>query len=289
MKRAIINLRIQRAILPACRGGFKGIVTASLCILFTGCKPGEAPALRKDHASSALLKTLVATGDSVSNYRFFTMDSYPDVSESLTNKYTFDEADKQELENGAGTNEILKTAYANRLFNAKKWLESDRGFRFRINPNKISEYDPVIKKMSRRYGFDWRLIAAQIYAESMFETRAASKAGALGLMQVMPGTAKILGMSSDKLMQPHINIAVGCLYDQQMYHLWEKETKEKEQRLAFALASYNAGRARVLREIDREKEFISWQNVCKKLPEETQIYVHRIYLKYEAYRTQVLP
>jgi membrane-bound lytic murein transglycosylase F len=158
-----------------------------------------------------------------------------------------------------------------------------------LNPNRISAYDPIIKKMARRYGFDWRLIAAQIYTESNFNSDVKSGVGALGLMQVMPSTARIIGVPPEKMQLPHINIAVGCLYNQRMYYLWKRETNKTDQRLAFAFASYNAGRGRVLRSYDTRKNLTTWETVHRGLPAETQMYVHKIFLKYEVYRKNILP
>ena len=122
-------------------------------------------------------------------------------------------------------NPVLVSAKKNKLFNAKKWLKSDRTYRNQLNPRKISDYDPIIKKMARRYGFDWRLIAAQIYAESNFRNEAKSHVGAIGLMQVMPNTAKFMGFKPETMLDAKTNIAVGCMYDQRMYSLWGKTKK----------------------------------------------------------------
>ena len=64
-----------------------------------------------------------------------------------------------------------------------------------VSEAKISKYDPLVKKHARRYGFDWRLISAQMYAESSFRPDVVSNAGAVGLMQIMPSTAKWLGLT----------------------------------------------------------------------------------------------
>ncbi len=184
--------------------------------------------------------------------------------------------------------QILESARQNRLFNAEKWLKSDYAFFKRPKPGRISEYDHIIKKMARRYGFDWRLIAAQIYTESNFRNAAKSHVGATGLMQIMPGTAKFMGYDPKLMIKPEVNIAVGCLYDQRMYSLWKRQTTDYN-RLAFALASYNAGRGRVLRSYSTKDSITTWEKVHPNLPEETQSYVHKIYLKHEFYSKYLLP
>ncbi len=185
-------------------------------------------------------------------------------------------------------NPILTTAQNNTLFNAQKWLKSDYAFSKRYNQKQISDYDHIIKKMARRYGFDWRFIAAQIYAESNFKTEAKSHVGAMGLMQIMPSTAKFMGFNPKSVVKPEINIAVGCMYNQRMYNLWGKQIKDYN-RLAFALASYNAGRGRVLKSYSTKESRTSWEKVHLLLPEETQSYVHKIYLKHDHYKRYILP
>ncbi|MCF0186477.1 MAG: transglycosylase SLT domain-containing protein, partial [Bacteroidaceae bacterium] len=56
----------------------------------------------------------------------------------------------------------------------------------------ISDYDNLFKRYAHSIGWDWRLLAAQAYQESGFDPQATSWAGAQGLIQIMPGTAKEL-------------------------------------------------------------------------------------------------
>ncbi|MEE9169698.1 MAG: transglycosylase SLT domain-containing protein [bacterium] len=147
---------------------------------------------------------------------------------------------------------------------------------------RLSRYDAIIKKYSRRYGFDWRLIAAQIFVESRFEVEARSRMGAVGLMQILPGTARHLGVEETMLLKPEQNIALGCLYDRRLYNLWKN--KEGTNRIAFTFASYNAGRSRVLRAERRAASLSQWAAVKSHLPRETQNYVGRIFAKYSEYK-----
>lgn len=110
----------------------------------------------------------------------------------------------------------------------------------------IKKYKPIIKKYSKRYGFDWRLIAAQIVQESGFKTKAQSRVGAHGLMQIMPGTAQEISRELDIeyiMKNPRENITAG------IYHL-KKQLRyfpeaEKNECTKLALASYNCGVGRV--------------------------------------------
>ncbi len=150
--------------------------------------------------------------------------------------------------------------------------------------NQISLYDPIIKKYSRRFGFDWRLIAAQIFAESRFREKIQSHAGAVGLMQIMPGTAKHLGLDPQFLLKPEQNIALGCLYDRRLYNRWTDI--DDQHRLAFTFASYNAGHTRVLRAHKKAIDPSLWEETKTHLPRETRGYVTKIFATYEQYKTK---
>lgn len=153
---------------------------------------------------------------------------------------------------------------------------------FSIGGLRISKYDDIIKKYSRRYGFDWRLIAAQIFVESRFRNQARSGRGAIGLMQIMPGTARHLGVEPSLLLKPEHNIALGCRYNRELFDLWQD--KEGLNRLAFTLASYNAGRSRILRAESRVNSDGRWLSVRPLLPRETRNYVGRIFNRYDEYK-----
>ena len=164
----------------------------------------------------------------------------------------------------------------------------------------ISKYDPLVKKHARRYGFDWRLISAQIYAESSFRSDVKSNAGAVGLMQIMPSTAKWLGVDPKLLTKPEVSISLGCYYDWRLYAAL-KEIDIERDRLAITLASYNCGPGRMRRARRKSSNggseaspsssgcaTGSWDKVKPYLPKETQRYVPKIFRKYAEYRKMTL-
>ena len=110
----------------------------------------------------------------------------------------------------------------------------------------INKYKPIIKKYSKRYGFDWRLITAQIIQESGFSEKAHSRAGARGLMQLMPLTAKEISRELDIdfiMKNPRENITAGIYHlKKQMRYFPDSQFADKTR---LALASYNAGAGRV--------------------------------------------
>lgn len=104
----------------------------------------------------------------------------------------------------------------------------------------ISHYDKLFMQYSQPIRWDWRLMAAQCYQESTFDPKAVSFAGAKGLMQIMPGTADLLGLPRDKMYDPEQNIAAAAKYLGQLEGKLS-DIKDRVERTNFILASYNGG------------------------------------------------
>ena len=102
----------------------------------------------------------------------------------------------------------------------------------------LSPYDDTVKPIAKEYGMDWRLITAQMYQESQFDPQAVSFAGAAGLMQLMPRTAKQLGYSN--LHKPENSIRAGIEYMNWLQDRFPFELAF-EDRIYFTLAAYNVG------------------------------------------------
>jgi soluble lytic murein transglycosylase-like protein len=115
-------------------------------------------------------------------------------------------------------------------------LEEER-VRFHLDSN-FEKYDPVIQDAAERYSVDYALVKAVIKAESNFDPVAISRAGARGLMQLMPGTADALRI--DNPFHPEDNIDGGVRYLRYLLDLFEGN-------LHLALAAYNAGEGAVFR------------------------------------------
>lgn len=95
-----------------------------------------------------------------------------------------------------------------------------------------SAYDYHIMNVSQYYGFDPYLVKAVIKAESRFDREALSASGAMGLMQLMPSTAKDLGVKDPY--DPRENIEAGVKYLKALLDRFDND-------LSLALAAYNAG------------------------------------------------
>ena len=113
-------------------------------------------------------------------------------------------------------------------------MKHKRGYA--LKPGKESAFDDIIQKASVKHSVDFHLIKSVIKAESLFDTKAVSSAGAKGLMQLMPATAVEVGVKD--VFDAQQNIMGGTLYLKKMIKRF-KNTRS-------ALAGYNAGPAAVV-------------------------------------------
>ena len=150
-------------------------------------------------------------------------------------------------------NEWLDFVKQNGRFKAiyNKYFNNPRSSQMRVTSdystlggNKLSPYDDDIKREAKNLGWDWRLLASIVYQESNFQPRAESWAGAVGLMQLMPATAEEFG-AVDRT-NPVQSLKAGVRYLKYLDKLWGKNIKNKDERLKFVLASYNAGLSHIL-------------------------------------------
>lgn len=134
-----------------------------------------------------------------------------------------------------------------------------------ITDTKPTSYDDLIQTASAKYGVPVDLIKAVIDTESSFNPNVVSSAGAKGLMQLMDGTARGLGVSDS--FNPAQNIDGGVRY--LSYQLKRFDGQEK-----MALAAYNAGPARVINlGVSNDQELLEKLSL---LPKETQSYLTKI-------------
>jgi len=126
-----------------------------------------------------------------------------------------------------------------------RYFENKRDFRARIESDffsqaggKISRYDTLVKRFADTLNWDWRFLSSLIYQESQFDPNARSWAKARGLMQLMPATARELGVRNRR--DPLQNLRGGTAYLEELYERWEG-IPDSVQRVKFTLASYNCG------------------------------------------------
>jgi membrane-bound lytic murein transglycosylase MltF len=145
-----------------------------------------------------------------------------------------------------------------------------------------------------RYDVDWLLMAAQGYQESKLDQQARSRVGAIGVMQVMPATARDKAVNIPDIDKLDSNIHAGIKYNRWMIDNFYQEPEiSRVNRALFAFASYNAGPGRVAglrREakaqgLDPNRWFNNVELVAaKRIGRETVTYVANIYKYYLAYQ-----
>jgi membrane-bound lytic murein transglycosylase F len=114
-----------------------------------------------------------------------------------------------------------------------------------IKKGNISDYDGIIKKYASSLNWDWRLLTAQIYKESRFDPNTRSWRGAVGLMQLMPKTAKSYGIQPNELLKPEKNIAAGTMHIKMLENQWKEILSDSLEVIKFTLGSYNVGKGHV--------------------------------------------
>lgn len=136
----------------------------------------------------------------------------------------------------------------------------------RINWSNQKRYAALVTQTAQTYQLDEALLHAVISTESGYEPGALSKKGAIGLMQVMPGTGKRYGARD--LHDPTQNLASGARYLRDLLRQFNND-------LPLALAAYNAGENAVLRHGNRIPPY-----------RETQQYVPRVLALYKKFQTK---
>lgn len=136
-----------------------------------------------------------------------------------------------------------------------------------MGPNK-KKYMELIKDVADRYQVDAKLVHAVIQTESAYNSNAVSSAGAVGLMQLMPDTARRFGVTDRN--NPDQNVEGGTRYLRHLIDMFNPN-------LDLAVAAYNAG----------ENAVIKYNNSVPPYPE-TQNYVKQVLALYNKYNKQKL-
>ncbi|MEM6673822.1 MAG: transglycosylase SLT domain-containing protein [Planctomycetota bacterium] len=143
--------------------------------------------------------------------------------------------------NAKGT--LIGNVLFKRYFGQTRWisnplLDEDR--------SRLAPFRAAIERYAEEFGFDWRLIAAQAYQESRLDPNAVSRSGAVGLMQLLPATAKDMGVTD--LKDPDRSLYAGVKYMGWLRkNFFDEPQLTAEAQVDFCLAAYNAGPSRVKR------------------------------------------
>lgn len=213
---------------------------------------------------SSISKASSLDGESSTQQNIFNMlmqsmlDSTKDSNGNVDiNKLKFlENSDLSNLGYGAGTE--LDKLYSVSDLNGNNSITNDINKDIHINNLSIDE---AVDNASKKYGVDKKLILAVIQQESSFNPNSTSSAGAMGLMQLMPGTASELGVNN--AYDINQNVDGGTKYLKSLLDTFGN--------YKMAIAAYNAGPGAV------EK---SGDNIAK-LPSETQDYVAKVSKYYQ--------
>jgi len=139
----------------------------------------------------------------------------------------------------------------------KGWVPLKTGsIRYKNLEKNRKKHSGTINVIAKRYRLPKSLIHAVITAESAYDTEAVSRAGAVGLMQLMPGTAKRYGVKNRR--NPYENVNGGTKYLRDLLVLYDNN-------LRLALAAYNAGEGAVKKYNNKIPPYRETRNYVKKV------------------------
>jgi len=189
---------------------------------------------------------------------------------------------------------LLGNIYFKRYFEHSKKLENPT---HPENWQQLQQYKSVIRKYARQYNFDWLLILAVAFQESGLDHTQKSDAGAVGLMQVLPSTAKDKKIGITNIHEVENNVHAGVKYLAFLKNrYYSKEDIRPRDQVRMALAAYNAGprkiqKVRALAEqmgLDKNKWFRNTEIAALRvIGQETVRYVSNINKYYVLYQAIV--
>jgi membrane-bound lytic murein transglycosylase MltF len=183
------------------------------------------------------------------------------------------------------------TTFGNILFR-RYYRNSDR-----LRNPKLTEYREkldhlrqLFQKYGSQFNIDYLLLAAQAFQESKFDQSARSRAGAIGVMQLLPSTAADPNVNVKNINDLERNIEAGAKYMRFIAdRYFSDEGLSEEQRILFAFAAYNAGPNRVVRIRNKANDPSQWfgsveWDVASSVGTEPVRYVKNIYRYYLVFR-----
>lgn len=132
----------------------------------------------------------------------------------------------------------------------KKYFELSRAYpdpvEIDLSKGRISPYDDLFRKYAAELGWDWRLLAAQGFVESQFRNDVTSWAGARGIMQIMPSTARAYSVSVAALDSPEESIKLAARILKALDNSLAAYIENPDKRREFVIAAYNSGIAHII-------------------------------------------
>ena len=186
---------------------------------------------------------------------------------------------------------LATNVLVNKYLKTTKWVKNARSDEDR---KRLQSMADLFKKYGKQYDLDYVLMAAQAYQESGLDQAKRSQVGAIGVMQVMPATARDKAVGIPDIEKLENNIHAGIKYNRWVVdNFYNDPGITPLDKGLFAFASYNAGPGRVasLRKqaaaegLDPNKWFNNVELVAaKRIGRETVTYVSNIYKYYLAYQ-----
>lgn len=139
--------------------------------------------------------------------------------------------------------ELFEQAYQRYFVDRRAYQERTESRYLTGETGQLSDYDELFRTYADTLEWDWRLLASQAFQESRFNPRARSWAGASGLLQLMPPTAREFGVIN--VYDPEQNVAGAARFLVWLEAYWADKIEDEEERLKFILASYNTGHGHV--------------------------------------------
>ena len=144
---------------------------------------------------------------------------------------------------GEKTGSLFDQLYRKYFVDQRAYLKRAESRYLTSTTGTLSPFDSLLRAQAPRLGWDWRLLGSQMFQESRFQPNARSWAGARGLMQLMPATARQFGVR--RIADPKQNVTGGVKYLLWLQKYWATRIDDPGERLKFILASYNAGAGHV--------------------------------------------
>lgn len=145
----------------------------------------------------------------------------------------------EEKQNGS----LFDKLYQKYFIDRRNYLERVESGFLTSTTGKLCPYDDLFKQHANELSWDWRLLASQTFQESRFKPEAHSWAGASGLLQLMPATARQYGVKNS--LDPSDNVQGAVKFLRWLDGFWRERVTDEGERLKFVLASYNAGAGHV--------------------------------------------
>lgn len=155
------------------------------------------------------------------------------------------------------TSEMMKLIYKKYFEDSKEstlFTDTEKMFGLDLKKgDRLSPYDNLFKLHSSEAGYDWRLLAAIGYNESRFNHNIVSWAGARGVMQLMPNTARAMGIND--ISNPDQNILAAARLLKKLDESFINKVSDKDERMKFVVAAYNSGLGHIYDAIALAKKY----------------------------------